>query len=247
MPRARSSLFRVSMLAYPQEEPDFGVALSTSLVLFGFDGTNLQILLARSNRPPYKGALFLPSRYLNKEDELMLSARKMFEQLFGYEDPTMIEQLQAFGKVFRHPGGRVINISHYALVRKEDFLAENWDKHDMQWVPFDQVPDLAFDHNEIVQYAKERLKRRVKRRPVGFRLLPDEFTLGQLQNLYETALGKTFDKRNFRKKLFKTTLLIDLEKKADGKAPGQHKGSQLFSFNKDKYQKMKIQGYDFLF
>ena len=226
------------MLAYPQEEPDFGVALSTSLVLFGFDGSNLQILLARSNRPPYKGALFLPSRYLNKEDELMLSARKMFEQLFGYEDPTMIEQLQAFGKVFRHPGGRVINISHYALVRKEDFLAENWDKHDMQWVAFDQVPDLAFDHNEIVQYAKERLKRRVKRRPVGFRLLPDEFTLGQLQNLYETALGKTFDKRNFRKKLFKTTLLIDLEKKADGKAPGQHKGSQLFSFNKDKYQKM---------
>ena len=74
----------------------------------------------------------------------------------------------------------------------------------MQWVPFDQVPDLAFDHNEIVQYAKERLKRRVKRRPVGFRLLPDEFTLGQLQNLYETAKGKTFDKRNFRKKLFKT-------------------------------------------
>ena len=204
------------MLAYPQEEPDFGVALSTSLVLFGFDGSNLQILLARSNRPPYKGALFLPSRYLNKEDELMLSARKMFEQLFGYEDPTMIEQLQAFGKVFRHPGGRVINISHYALVRKEDLLAENWDKHDMQWVAFDTVPDLAFDHNEIVQYAKERLKRRVKRRPVGFRLLPDEFTLGQLQNLYETALGKTFDKRNFRKKLFKTCLLYTSPSPRDG-------------------------------
>ena len=81
-------------------------------------------------------------------------------------------------------------------------------------------------------------------RPVGFRLLPDEFTLGQLP--LSNGLGKTFDKRNFRKKLFKTTLLIDLEKKADGK-PSQHKGSQLFSFNKDKYQKMKIQGYDFLF
>jgi 8-oxo-dGTP diphosphatase len=235
------------MLTYPQENPDFGVALSTSLVLFGFDGSNLQVLLARSNRPPYQGALFLPSRYLNKDDELMLSARKMFEQLFGYEDPAMIEQLQAFGKVFRHPGGRVINVAHYALVRKGDFQAEKWDKHDMQWVSFSQVPDLAFDHNEIVEYAKERLKRRVKRRPVGFKLLPDEFTLGQLQNLYETALGKSFDKRNFRKKLFKTTLLINLERKADGTAPGQHKGSQLFSFNAEKYQKMKIQGYDFLF
>jgi len=235
------------MLHYPQEEPSFAVALSTSLVLFGFDGNDLQVLLAKSKRAPYDGALFLPSRYLNENEELMLSARKMFKQLFGYEDPTMIEQLQAFGKVFRHPGGRVINVAHYALVRKSDFQASNWDENDMQWVPFTQVPDLAFDHNEIVHYAKERLKRRVKRRPVGFRLLPDEFTLGQLQVLYETALEKTFDKRNFRKKLFKTTLLIDLEKKADGRADGQHKGSQLFSFNKEKYQKMKIQGYDFLF
>ena len=171
----------------------------------------------------------------------------MFEQLFGYDDPSMIEQLQAFGKVFRHPGGRVVNIAHYALVSKDDFQASQWDEHDMQWVPYSKIPDLAFDHNEIVQYAKERLKRRVKRRPVGFRLLPEEFTLGQLQTLYETTLVKTFDKRNFRKKLFKTTLLIDLEKNADGKGSGQHKGSQLFSFNKDKYEKMKLEGYDFLF
>lgn len=235
------------MLKFPQEEPDFHVSLSTSLVLIGFDGSRLQILLARSMRPPFDGALFLPSRYLNADDELMLSARKMFEQLFGYDDPSMIEQLQAFGKVFRHPGGRVINIAHYALVRKEDFQASKWDKHNLQWYPYDQIPDLAFDHNDIVQYAKERLKRRVKRRPVGFRLLSDEFTLGQLQSLYEMALGKTFDKRNFRKKLFKTTLLIDLDKKADGKAPGQHKGSQLFSFNQEKYATMKVQGYDFLF
>jgi 8-oxo-dGTP diphosphatase len=237
----------MTMLRFPQEEPDFQVALSTSLVLFGFDGSDLQILLARSNRPPYEGALFLPSRYLNKEDELMLSARRMFEQLFGYDDPSMIEQLQAFGQVFRHPGGRVVNIAHYALVYKDDFQASQWEEHDMHWVTYHQVPDLAFDHNDIVQYAKERLKRRVKRRPVGFRLLPDEFTLGQLQSLYETALGKTFDKRNFRKKLFKTTLLIDLERKADGLAPGQHKGSQLFTFNREKYEKMKLEGYDFIF
>ena len=235
------------MLQFPQEEPDFQVALSTSLVLIGFDGVDLQVLLARSKRAPFEGALFLPSRYLNFDDELMLSARRMFEQLFGYDDPSMIEQLQAFGKVFRHPGGRVVNIAHYALVSKDDFQASQWDEHDMQWVPYSKIPDLAFDHNEIVQYAKERLKRRVKRRPVGFRLLPEEFTLGQLQTLYETTLGKTFDKRNFRKKLFKTTLLIDLEKNADGKGSGQHKGSQLFSFNKDKYEKMKLECYDFLF
>ncbi len=235
------------MLTYPQAEPDFNVALASSLVLIGFDGADLQILVAKASRPPFEGALFLPSRYLNAGDELMLSARRMFEQLFGYDDPEVIEQLQAFGKVFRHPHGRVVNIAFYALVRKDDFQAERWASHGMEWKSYLQVPDLAFDHNEIVKYAKERLKRRVKRRPVGFNLLPDEFTLGQLQSLYETALGKTFDKRNFRKKLFKTTLLIDLEKKATGKESGQHKGSQLFSFNRERYDKMKLEGYDFLF
>ena len=232
------------LLTYPQADPDFNVALATSLVLIGFDGAELQMLIARAARPPFEGAMFLPSRYLNSSDELMLSARRMFEQLFGYDDPEVIEQLQAFGKVFRHPQGRVVNIAFYALVRKEDFQAERWTQHGMQWVPLAQV---AFDHNDIVQYAKERLKRRVKRRPVGFNLLPDPFTLGQLQTLYESALGKSFDKRNFRKKLFKTTLLIDLNKKASGKEHGQHKGSQLFTFNRERYDKMKMEGYDFLF
>lgn len=235
------------MLHFPQENPDYQVAISTSLVLIGFDGANLQLLLARSKREPFEGALFLPSRYLNHDDELMLSARRMFEQLFKYDDPSIIEQLQAFGKVFRHPGGRVVNIAHYALVQKDDFQASKWDEHDMQWVSYSQIPDLALDHNLIVDYAKERLKRRVKRRPVGFRLLTEEFTLGQLQSLYETALDKKFDKRNFRKKLSKTDLLVDLNKTADGISSGQHKGSQLFSFNQDKYEKMKLQGYDFVF
>ena len=235
------------MLKFPQDDPDFNVALSMSLVLFGFDGNQLQLLLARSQRAPYEGALFLPSRYLEAQDELALSARSMFHGLFGYDDPEIIEQLKAFGGVFRHPMGRVVNVAFYALVRKEDFLAEKWESHGMQWVPSDRVPDLAFDHNEVVSYARERLKRRVKRRPVGFHLLPSEFTLGQLQSLYEQALGKTFDKRNFRKKLFKSPLLTDLEKKASGGEKGQHKGSSLFTFDRDRYQRMKSEGYDFLF
>ena len=235
------------MLKFPQDNTDFNVALSTSLVLFGFDGAQLQLLVARSQREPFKDALFLPSRYLEAQDELMLSARSMFHGLFGYDEPEIIEQLKAFGGVFRHPLGRVVNVAFYALVRKEDFLAEKWEQYGMQWSPIDRVPDLAFDHNEIVAYAKERLKRRVKRRPVGFHLLPEEFTLGQLQSLYEQALGKTFDKRNFRKKLFKSPLLSDLERKANGREVGQHKGSSLFTFNKERYQRMKSEGYDFLF
>jgi 8-oxo-dGTP diphosphatase len=235
------------MLQFPQEEPDFSVALSTSLVVFGFDGADLKILLARSTRPPFQGALFLPSRYLKVNEELLLSAKKMFSDLFGYDNPSTVEQLRAFGQVFRHPGGRVVNIAHYALVHTDDFRAEEWEQHGMHWVSVSEVPDLAFDHNEIVNYARERLKRRVRRRPVGFDLLPKEFTLGQLQNLYEKAMDKTFDKRNFRKKLFKSKLLIDLEKKSDGSGYGQHKGSLLFSFDVEAYSLMKLKGYDFVF
>ena len=113
----------------------------------------------------------------------------------------------------------------------------------MQWVPIDRVPDLAFDHNEVVAYARERLKRRVKRRPVGFHLLPSD-SLGQLQSLYEQALGKTFDKRNFR--VVKSPP-DRLGEKASGGEKGQHKGSSLFTFDRDRYQRMKSEGYDFLF
>ena len=95
------------LIHFPQEEPDFKVALSTSMVIFGFDGVDLKILLAKSTRPPFEGALFLPSRYLKANEELLLSAKKMFNDLFGYDNPSMVEQLRAFGQVFRHPGGRV--------------------------------------------------------------------------------------------------------------------------------------------
>ena len=184
---------------------------------------------------------------MKANEELLLSAKKMFNDLFGYDNPSMVEQLRAFGQVFRHPGGRVVNIGHYALVNTDDFRTEEWEHHGMHWVPVNEVPDLAFDHNDIVDYARERLKRRVRRRPVGFDLLPKEFTLGQLQNLYEKAMRKTFDKRNFRKKLFKSKLLVDLEKKSDGSGYGQHKGSQLFSFNDEAYSIMTLKGYDFVF
>ncbi len=235
------------MLQFPQEDPDYNVALSVSMVVFGFDGVELKILLARSTRPPFQGALFLPSRYIKANEELLLSAKKMFLDLFGYDNPSTVEQLRSFGQVFRHPGGRVVNIAHYALVHTDDFRAEQWEQHGMHWVSVSEVPDLAFDHNEIVKYARERLKRRVRRRPVGFDLLPKEFTLGQLQNLYENAMDKAFDKRNFRKKLFKSKLLVDLNKKSDGSGYGQHKGSLMFSFNAEAYSMMKLKGYDFVF
>ncbi len=234
----------------PQVKSDsleFNVGLSMSLVIFGFDGLELQVLTNRKKNDPYKNQLALPSRYVRATDDLDVSAAKLFNDLFKRQSEVTIEQLRAFGGVDRHPEGRVINVAYYALVKKVDFSDSQWEKHDLSWFPKHRIPDLAFEHNQIVDYAIMRLQRRVKRRPVGFHLLPEEFTLGQLQNLYEKALDKTFDKRNFRKKLSKTSLIIDLEKQSDGKLNGQKKGSKLYRFNSSEYKKMKIRGYDFSF
>ena len=117
----------------------------------------------------------------------------------------------------------------------------------MHWCDIESVPELAFDHNDIIEYACERLEKRVSRRTVGFGMLPPEFTIGQLIKLYEKALRTKIDKRNFRKKIFKTYLLETLDKKASGKKFGQQKGSQLYYFNKKAYDMMKGSEYPFQF
>lgn len=232
---------------FPHSAPDFNVALATSLVMLSFDGSALQVLLARSDAPPFEGNLFLPSRYVSSQEDATDAAYRVFAQMFGRQDPDVLEQLQAFAGASRHPGGRVVNIAHYALVRKDLFNAHHYTQHDLSWHPLANLPELAFDHNAIVEYAMERLKRRVKRRPVGFNILPEEFTINQLQNLYEQAMNKQFDRRNFRKKLAKSNVLIDLHKQADGSQPGQRKSGQLYSFNKAQYALMMKKGYDFVF
>lgn len=234
------------MLQYPQSKPDYHVALSLSLVLLGFNGKSIEVLLAKSSNPDYEGELFLPSRNLLANEDFRDVATEMFTQLFGYP-PVVLEQLKAFGKVSRSRGGRVVNVAHYALVKTTDFKAEEWNKHGMYWCDLNTIPELAFDHNDIISYAKERLARRVRNKPVGFSMLPPEFTIGQMIKLYEKALGKTIDKRNFRKKIFKTVLLDELDKKANGKVFGQQKGSKLYRFNIEAYQEMKPGDYPFLF
>lgn len=234
-------------LSYPQSSPDFNVALALSLVLIGFDGKRLQLLLSKASRPPFEGGKMLPSRYISAKDDLMASARMMFKQMFGTDNPEVIEQLKAFSNVHRHPDGRVVNVAHYALVQMSDFQNDRWKEHELEWISLEAVPELVFDHNDIVEYACERLKRRVKRRPVGFNLLPPEFTLSQLQKLYEEALGKKFDRRNFRKKLSKSEVLLAVDKQADGTQRGQKSGAQLYTFNAEHYQVMMTKGYDFTF
>lgn len=224
----------------------FDVAISASLVIFAFDGTALRILIQKRKEEPFKDAWMLPSRYVKPNESVELNIKYLFEKTIGgpFSKDTYLEQLNAFAKVYRNPLGRVVDIAYYCVAKLSVEEIKKAKEKQMEWVAYDEIPDLAFEHNEIINYAKERLKRRFKRRPVGFSLLPTEFTLTQLQVLYENAMNKKFDKRNFRKKIFNSELLVDLEKTIE---TSSGKMSKLYKFDEDKYEKMSLKGYDFLF
>ncbi|HEY4538770.1 MAG TPA: NUDIX hydrolase [Faecalibacter sp.] len=229
-----------------EKEKYFQVALCSSLVLFGFDGEELKVLVYKKQGDPFEGALVLPGKYIAPSVSNDQAIHELLTEKIAYnEHETYIEQLKAFTKVFRNPMGRVINVAYYALVKLTPEIEEKVKLQGGCWYAYDRIPDLAFDHNEIIQYAKERIKRRVKRRPVGFNLLPAEFTIAQLQSLYEKALNRELDKRNFRKKIFNSNLIIETGNTTDPKL--HRKVSKLYRFDEEKYEKLSLKGYDFLF
>lgn len=221
----------------------FQVALSCSVAIFGFDGERLLVITENRKQEPFKGAPMLPSEMVESDQDLDQVVTNILAKVFGSAPDNHTEQLQAFANPYRNAKGRVVNIAHYAVVSHA--AANSKPKPGYEWHVFDKVPNLVFDHNEIFAFSKERLKRRVKRRPIGFYFLPKQFTFKQIYTLYQLALRKELDKRNFRKKLFKSDLLIDTDESVvvvDNKKP-----SRLYTFNTNEYQKLSLKGYDFSF
>lgn len=221
----------------------FDVALSTSVIVFAFNGEQLVSLVGEKSEEPYKGAPMLPSNWVGSNESVEDIAKKTMRRILGMEK-IYLEQLNAFARVYRNPMGRVVNIAYFALL--------NWNEvKDVKipgyhWVTRGNEPEMIFDHNEIYEMAIERLKRRVKRRPIGFVLLPKQFTFNNIHALYEQCLGKELDKRNFRKKFMRSELLIDTAETIF-EAPGNKKPSRLYEFNQQKYDKLTLKGYDFKF
>ncbi len=221
----------------------FQVALSCSLVVYGFDGKRLLFLTEKRNEEPFKGAPMLPTEMVEPNQDINDVVENILMRIFGIIPENHSEQLKAFANPYRDASGRVVNIAEYTVVSHEAAKAKP--KPGYQWNVFEEVPKLVFDHNEILDFSKERLKRRVKRRPIGFHLLPQQFTFKQIYTLYQLALRKELDKRNFRNKLFKSDLLIETtETIAVGK---NRKKSKLYSFNQREYEKLTLKGYDFSF
>lgn len=220
----------------------FKSAFSVDNVIFGFDDGDLKVLLIKRGTAPFKGKWALPGDLVYPNEDLDNAAARVLLELTGLKN-VYLEQVHTFGAVDRHPLGRVITISYYSLVKIANFelTPSSWASK-AKWHSISEVGDLGFDHNKILNACFDRLKQRVKSRPVGFELLPRKFTLTELQHLYEAVLETELDKRNFRKKILSMNLLKDLDETQENVA---HRPARLYSFDKTKYEKLVAEGYNF--
>ena len=217
-------------------------SVTVDCVVFGVAESTLKILLIERDIEPFRGQWALPGGFVRLEEDLESAARRELAEETGVTK-LYLEQLYTFGSVERDPRGRVITVSYYALVRlAEHRVKAATDARDAAWAPIDDLPELAFDHRKIVEVARERLRGKVRYEPIGFELLPQKFTLTQLQTLYEIVLERSLDKRNFRKKILGMDLLVELEEFEKGVA---HRAARLYRFDERRYRRLVKQGFNF--
>jgi 8-oxo-dGTP diphosphatase len=181
--------------------PRTDVQVTVDLVIFALREGELQVLLIKRGIPPFVGRWALPGGFIRKGESLEAAARRELEEETGVRD-VYLEQLYTFGDPDRDPRGRIVTVAYYALLTGEAGPAvAGTDAGEAMWVPARQHPALAFDHERILAYALERLANKLEYTTAGFKLLPRKFTLGQLQQVYEAVLGRSLDKRNFRRKM----------------------------------------------
>ncbi len=222
-------------------------ALAVDCVVFGLETdksheTCLNVLLIERGLEPFAGAWALPGGFVHIDESLDEAARRELAEEAGLHD-VFLEQLYTFGAPERDPRGRVVSVAYYALVRLSDHhVRAATDARQARWFPVSQRPDLAFDHRQIVDLAYQRLQAKVRYQPLGFELLPQKFTLSQLQRMYEHILERPLDKRNFRKKILGMDLLVALDEMQQGVA---HRAARLYRFDEQRYNRLVQRGFNF--
>ena len=208
------------------------VWVSVDCIVFGFEDNKLKLLIGRRQMDPGRGEWSLYGGFVKNDESLEDAANRVLQALTGLKKIYM-KQVGAFGAIDRDPGERVISVAYCALINVKDYDDKLRQEHGLQWVNIDAMPKMYSDHNIMVQKAITMLRRRINTEPLSFNLLPDLFTLTQLQHVYEAILGEEIDKRNFRKRIkqidfIEKTELID---KFTSK-----RGAALYRFNKKMYQ-----------
>jgi 8-oxo-dGTP diphosphatase len=218
------------------------VPITVDCVIFGFDENELKVLLIRSDLEIYKDKWSLLGDFAADNEELPDAAYRVLQQRTGMTD-VYLEEVKTFSNPHRHPGGRVLTVAYCSLLNIEHHQLQRLD-NELHWHKVQGLTNMAFDHKEIIEECYHWLQKRIIEHPLGFNLLPDKFSLRELQNLYEAILNIKLDRRNFRKKFFAMDLLIDTGEYEDD-VP--HRPGRLYKFDFKKYEcsKRKWGGIDF--
>ena len=217
-------------------------ALAVDCVVFGLDDTDLKVMLIERGAEPFKGRWALPGGFVRLDETLEEAARRELEEETGLRR-MFLEQLYTFGGIKRDPRERVISVAWYALCNLRDHKVQAaTDASAAAWFDLHKLPVLAFDHDEILRTAVERIRGKVRYVPIGFELLPRKFTLTQLQRMYEKILDRELDKRNFRKKVLGMGILEETDEVQEGVA---HRAARLYRFNEPEYKRLVKRGFNF--
>jgi len=217
-------------------------ALSIDNLIFGLDNDDLKILLVRQTDPMHQGKWALPGGWIRYDENLRDAAYRLLEELTGIQD-VYLEQLKTFGQVNRFPDERVVTVAYYALVSADKFsLVAGQTAEEVNWQSVNKMPELVYDHAEIIAHGLKVLRHQVCHQPIGFNLLPEKFTLLQLQALYEAILNIKLDKPNFRRKIMKMNLLSACNEKQQG-VP--HRAANLYTFDSQAYEQLTQSGFSF--
>ena len=201
-------------------------------IIFGFDGQTLKLLLIQRGFEPERGRWSLMGGFILPNEDPDSAANRILKSLTGLEG-VYLEQLRIFGDPLRDPMERTLSIAYFALIDIHQYEKQISDDYHAEWFPLNKIPNLVFDHTEMVKMAKEKLRYKAALHPLLFELLPQKFTLPQLQSLYESVYDTQFDKRNFSRKVLSTKLLIRQKDKDKGSSK---KGAYYYKLNIKNYK-----------
>jgi 8-oxo-dGTP diphosphatase len=209
--------------------------VTVDVVIFTLRQQSLQVLLVRRRHPPFEGMWAIPGGFVDMDESLEEAALRELEEETGVRD-VYLEQLYTFGAPDRDPRGRTITVAYFAVVAANAVrLRPGDDAAEARWWPVDRLPPLAFDHADILAYALKRLRYKLEYTAVGFELLPETFTLSELQAAYEIVLGEPLDKRNFRRKILSAGVIEE----TGGYRSGEGRPARLYRFRDDAVAEVK--------
>ena len=212
----------------------FQIAISVDCVIFGFDQNELKVLLIKSDLENFGDQWSLLGDLVRPDENLDYASYRVLKERTGLDD-VYLQQVYTFGEVKRHPAGRVITTAYYSLIKIKDHQLK-LSHNELHWHPVNEISTMAFDHKTILNTCLDRLRSKIEEHPIVFNLLPEKFSLRELQNLYESILGTKMDRRNFRKKFFLMDWLVDMNE-LEQDVP--HRPGKLYRFNTSKFSSGK--------